>query len=103
MSLAVWQGGCLSRHSSSCLEELLLQDNGGAVAVFAPSSLTLSFDQAPLNQALFDALLVRETPTVGLAIMEAKRSLALETPDQRDVIETFALLGDPALMLASPD
>jgi hypothetical protein len=86
----------------SMAEELLLARDGGAVGVFAPSSLTLSIDQEPLNQALFDALLVREVPTVGLAIMEVKRSLAFETQDQRDVIETFTLLGDPALRLASP-
>jgi len=87
----------------SMAEELLLAENGGAIAVLAPSSLTLSSDQAPLNQALFDALLVQKVPTVGLAIMEAKRSLDFETPDQRDVIETFTLLGDPALRLASAD
>ncbi len=88
---------------ASMAEELLLAENGGAIAVLAPSSLTLSSDQAPLNQALFDALLVQKVPTVGLAIREAKRSLAFETPDQRDVIETFTLLGDPALRLVSPD
>jgi hypothetical protein len=87
----------------SMAEELLIAENGGAVAVFAPSSLTLSSDQAPLNQALFDALFVNEVPTVGLAIMEAKRSLDVETQDQRDVIETFSLLGDPALRLAAPE
>jgi hypothetical protein len=37
---------------------------------------------------------------VGLAILEAKRSLSLETQPQRDVLETFTLLGDPALRLA---
>jgi len=83
-------------------EELLLAEDGGAVAVFAPSSLTLSSDQGPLNRALLSALLKRETPTVGQAILEAKRSLAAETQGQRDVIETFTLLGDPALRLVSP-
>ena len=87
----------------SMAEELLLAENGGAIAVFAPSSLTLSSDQEPLNQALFNALLVYKVPTVGLAIMEAKRSLAFQIQDQRDVIETFTLLGDPALRLARPD
>ncbi|NIN65430.1 MAG: hypothetical protein GTO63_12185 [Anaerolineae bacterium] len=87
----------------SMAEELLIAENGGAVAVFAPSSLTLSSDQAPLNQALFDALLVKEVPTVGVAIMDAKRSLEFETQDQRDVIETFSLLGDPALRLVAPE
>ena len=84
-------------------EELLLAEDGGAVAVFAPSSLTLSSDQGPLNRALLSALLKGETPTVGQAILEAKRTVAAETQGQRDVIETFTLLGDPALGLARPD
>lgn len=87
----------------SMSEELLLADNGGAIAVFAPSSLTLPSDQGSLNRALFNALLMRGAPTVGLAVMEAKGSLALQTQDERDVIETFTLLGDPALRLASSD
>lgn len=87
----------------SMAEELLLVENGGAIAVFAPSSLTLSSDQAELNQALFNALLMREVPTVGLAIMEAKLTLDFHTQDQRDVIETFTLFGDPALRLVRPD
>jgi hypothetical protein len=84
-------------------EELLLAEDGGAVAVFAPSSLTLSSDQGPLDRALVKALLREEAPTVGLAILEAKRSVAAETQGQRDVIETFTLLGDPALQLARAD
>ena len=84
-------------------EDLLLTEDGGAVAVFAPSSLTLSSDQEPLNQALLTALLEEDAPPVGLAILEAKRSVAAETQGQRDVIETFTLLGDPALRLAIPE
>jgi len=84
-------------------EELLLAEDGGAVAVFAPSSLTLSSDQGPLNRALLKALLREEARTVGLAILEAKRSVATETQGQRDVMETFTLLGDPALQLARAD
>ena len=84
-------------------EDLLLSEEGGAVAVFAPSSLTLSSDQGPLNRALLKALLGEEAPPVGLAILEAKRSVAAETQGQRDVVETFTLLGDPALQLARAD
>jgi hypothetical protein len=84
----------------SMAEELLLIEDGGAVAVFAPSSLTLSSDQGSLNRALLSVLLDEESPPVGLAILRAKRSVAGETGGQRDVIETFTLLGDPALQLA---
>ena len=87
----------------SMAEELLLIEDGGAVAVFAPSSLTLSSDQEPLNRALLTALLEEEAPPVGLAILRAKRSVVAETQGQRDVIETFSLFGDPALRLARAD
>jgi len=73
------------------------------VAVFAPSSLTFSSDQGPLNRALLKILLEEEAPSIGLAILEAKRSVAAETRGQRDVIQTFTLLGDPALRLARAD
>jgi hypothetical protein len=86
----------------SMAEELLLAKDGGAVAAFAPSSLTLSSDQGPLNRALLSALLSAETPTIGRAILEAKRSVSAETQSQLDVIETFTLLGDPALRLVAP-
>jgi hypothetical protein len=86
----------------SMAEELLLAEDGGAVAVFAPSSLTLSSDQGLLNRALLNVLLNGESPTVGQAILEAKRSLSPENQGQRDVIETFTLLGDPALRLVTP-
>jgi len=87
----------------SMAEELLLAEDGGAVAVFAPSSLTFSSDQGPLNRALLKILLEDEAPSIGLAILEAKRSVAAETRGQRDVIETFTLLGDPALRLAGAE
>jgi len=87
----------------SMAEELLLIEDGGAVAVFAPSSLTLSSDQGPLNGALLSVLLDEESPSIGLAILEAKRSVAAETRGQGDVIQTFTLLGDPALRLAGAE
>jgi hypothetical protein len=82
-------------------EDLLLAQDSGAVAVFAPSSLTISTDQGPLDRALVRILLEEGAPPVGLAILEAKRSASTETQGQRDVIETFTLLGDPALRLVS--
>jgi hypothetical protein len=84
-------------------EDILLAADGGAVAAFAPSSLTLASDQGPLNQALLEALLADDASTVGQAILEAKRSLSWDTQDQRDVIETFTLLGDPALRPVRPE
>ena len=48
--------------------------------------------------ALFDQLFVQRAPTLGEAIMHAKQKLSAIEPETREVIDTFVLLGDPALV-----
>ncbi|MCZ7568529.1 MAG: C25 family cysteine peptidase [Ardenticatenaceae bacterium] len=84
---------------TSVAEALLWNPQGGAVAVFAPTSLTLPTSQNQLNQALVQALLDQHL-SLGEAVLQAKRSLPLNTADSHDVVATFNLLGDPALTLA---
>lgn len=86
----------------SLAESLLWAENGGAVAVLAPTSLTLPDDQTRLNQALLEAVFTDEGATIGEAIVAAKRTVALDTQNARDVVATFNLLGDPALRPAVP-
>lgn len=84
---------------TSVAEALLWNPQGGAVAVFAPTSLTLPTSQNQLNQALVEALLDQRLP-LGEAVLRAKRTLPLTSADSHDVVATFNLLGDPALTLA---
>jgi hypothetical protein len=84
----------------SLAEGLLWAEGGGAVAVLAPTSLTLPGDQSFFNQALFQALLRDRIPTLGQAIVRAKRQTPADSAEVRDVVETFTLFGDPALRLA---
>lgn len=86
----------------SLAESLLWAENGGAVAVLAPTSLTLPDDQTQLNSALLDAVLTGEAETIGEAIVLAKAGIPLESSNARDVVATFNLLGDPALKPALP-
>lgn len=86
----------------SLAESLLWAENGGAVAVFAPTSLTLPTDQTQLNSALLEAMLTGEATTLGEAIVTAKSTIPLESENARDVVATFNLLGDPALKPALP-
>jgi hypothetical protein len=86
----------------SLAEGLLWAERGGAVAVLAPTSLTLPGDQSFFNQALFQALLRDRIPTLGQAIVQAKRQTPANSAEVRDVVETFTLFGDPALRLAYP-
>ena len=48
--------------------------------------------------ALFDQLFVQHAPTLGEAIMRAKQKVSGTDLETREVIDTFVLLGDPALV-----
>ena len=48
--------------------------------------------------ALFDQLFVQRAPTLGEAIMRAKQKVSAADPETREVVDTFVLLGDPALV-----
>jgi len=82
--------------SESLAESLLWQPGAGAVAVLAPTSLTLPAEQGPLSRELALALLSGPETTLGQALLEARRAAAA-SPDSREVLLTFLLLGDPAL------
>jgi hypothetical protein len=92
--------GYFHHPQADCLgEKLLLAESKGAVAVLAPTSESLPSDQDVLAKALFEALFAGDAPTLGEAIMRAKRSLPDGGRGYEDLIETYALLGDPALQL----
>ena len=77
-------------------ETLLLTPEKGAVAGLFPTGETFPNDQLIMARALLDANLTT-TSTLGEALLKAIRQLDPENPGQRDIIHTFALLGDPAL------
>lgn len=92
--------GLFSHPSEESLAETLLwAQNGGAIAAIAPSSLTLPNNQRPLNAALLQELLSTEESTVGEALMRAKQGVPLGNDNQKDIVATFNLLGDPALVV----
>jgi hypothetical protein len=86
----------------SLAETLLWQAGGGAVAVLAPTSLTLAGDQSFLSRPLVEALLRDRIPTLGQAVLQAQRQVPTDSAGTRDVMQTFLLFGDPALRLAHP-
>ncbi len=76
---------------------LMLQQNGGAVAVLSSSSL----NQAP-PQTILDKLIVQGAfnvpyPTLGDAILKGKSAIT-----DVGVRKTFNLLGDPAMRIKPP-
>lgn len=86
----------------SLTEALLWQPDGGAVAVLAPTSLTLPTDQSFLSNALVDALIADPDQAIGEALLAARRKIPSETAGTRDVMDTFLLFGDPAMKLTMP-
>lgn len=84
---------------NSMAEALLWHPEGGAVAVLAPTSLTLASDQSRLRNALAEALTDPQHDTLGAAVLAAWRAVPLDSPGTRDVVATFLLFGDPALRL----
>lgn len=83
-------------NKESISEALLWNTSGGAVAVLAPTSLTLSADQSFLAEGLAKNLV--NHARLGDVILQAWRQ-APEREGAREVMRTFILLGDPALVL----
>lgn len=84
----------------SLTESLLWQPNGGAVAVFAPSSLTLPSDQSFLSNSIGRIIVNNPAATLGEIHLQARREVPTDTSGTLDVMQTFMLFGDPALRIS---
>lgn len=84
----------------SLSEALLWRRGGGAVAVLAPTSLTLAADQSQLSSALADKLFDQNAIRMGDALLYAWRNIPIEGgTGGNDVLNTFLLFGDPAMIV----
>ncbi|MCK4727036.1 MAG: hypothetical protein KAT29_14590, partial [Anaerolineales bacterium] len=83
----------------SLAEALLWQEGGGAVAVLAPSSLTLPADQGKLSAALINEWLSNPEARLGEIHLLAREEVPVDRVSSLDVMRTFMLFGDPALRL----
>jgi hypothetical protein len=82
---------------ASLMETLLFYDRGGAVAMLAPTSLTLPSNQSYLSQALVDIMMQNPTATLGEVFLQAQGKVPAGDAGAREVLQTFLLFGDPAL------
>ena len=80
-------------------ETLLITPHKGAVAGLFPTGQTFPNDQRMMAQALFKEGLFTQH-TIGEALLKAVHNLNPNNNRQRDIINTFSLLGDPALRLS---
>ncbi len=81
----------------SLAEDLLFKSDGGIVAGLVPTGLSLPDAQDVMMRNLFKELFDHPGTPLGEAIMRAKQEMQTDSPDLREVIDTFELLGDPAL------
>jgi hypothetical protein len=80
--------------------ETMLQDNdGGAIAVWAPSGLSINEEAVILNEYLVQAIFQDGTATLGNAVMAALSDYASGEEHLRYMLEIYNLLGDPALAI----
>ena len=89
-------------NQESLAEAFLWKPDGGAIAVLAPTSLTLPEDQSYLSYALVDEMIDKATIRIGDILLNALEQVRVKNPNGRDVLRTFMLFGDPALQLAQP-
>jgi hypothetical protein len=79
----------------SLAESLLKAENGGAVAVWTSTGMTVPPEQSVLNQQLYQLLFTSgNTMTLGEATTRAKAAVT-----DGDIRRTWVLLGDPTMRL----
>lgn len=76
------------------LGEALLEDDGGAIGVYASTGLTYHREQRDLTLAFTNALFNRGGSRVGDAVVAASNAVTDE-----DILKTWLYLGDPSMRL----
>lgn len=75
---------------------LVRRSGGGAVATWGPTGLGVGTGHDKLDDGFFQAVFVNPVDTVGQATLMGKMALAT-TGQNLDLLDTFTLLGDPAM------
>ena len=83
-------------------EALVLEENGGAIAVWAPTGLSLHFEAMQLNRALIDAIYEEPGQTLGDVVRRVLGEYqTLGTYDF--MMQIYTLMGDPGLVVRAPE
>jgi hypothetical protein len=88
--------GAFHRPEPTLDEELVTRPDAGAVAAWGPTGLGASPGHQRLSAGFFRAVFSDTVGTVGEATLAGKLNL-LGAPVGSDLLDTFVLLGDPAL------
>ena len=80
-------------------ESLVRSESGGAIAVWGPTGLGVSTGHDALASGYFESVYQENNPRLGDATLAGKLKLAQVQPEYDDLIDTFTLLGDPAMKI----
>ncbi len=90
--------GAFQRPEPTLDESLVMLSGGGAVATWGSTGLGMSTGHTHLSEGFFRTTLVEKVDTVGEAALAGKLNL-VANGQNLDLVDTFTLLGDPALRL----
>ena len=79
-------------------ETLVLEPNGGAVAVWAPSGLSYNQEAMILNKAFFQAVFQSGEVVLGEAVLKALEVYG-EEGQFPFMLDIYNILGDPAVRM----
>ena len=97
LSWTCFDGGFVGPWGESLAWSFVRNPDGGALLATASTTLADPTALSELGTQLLCRLTSGESPTVGDALLEAQRALAADASDElRDLLQTYALLGDPA-------
>ncbi len=89
-----------SGKDASALDEVLVRDaSGGAIAAFSPTGFGLTTDHDLLNQGLLQAIFNNRIFEFGRSTTQAKYFMVANSAGSGELVDTFLLLGDPALQI----
>ena len=95
-----WNTYYVSNSEDTLAHEFMLNDLNGAAAVLGASTLTVASHEREMAKEVYPRMFTSGKP-IGVAILEAKQSRALDHSGELDVILGWNLLGDPALTVSS--
>jgi len=83
-------------------ETFILNETGGAAAVWGPSGLGLLDGHWVLMDGFLKEVYINQRRGIGQAALQAKLNLAATIPAYMNLVETYTLFGDPAMDLGLP-
>ncbi len=89
-----------ARHSNPALAETLLSsEHGGAIAVWAPTSLGFPEGHRILMQHFYEQVFEKGESRIGAATTAAQIATFVQDPIWLELSETYVLFGDPAMKI----